>query len=454
MLNAYTISPVAFAIGVLGLSPYSWQAEVMEAVAMGKKTALVAANGSGKTDGCIAPLALWFLTRYPQGTLVVTSGVYRQVSGQLWPSMRRHARRLPNLQFQPKGTEISTREGGRAVGFSATDAGKAEGWHSKGEDSPLMIIADEAKTVDDGIFFAFDRCYPDFLLYASSPGGASGQHFRCFHEERSLFHTVKATAFDCPHIPSSMIDDMRLKHGEKSSQYRSQILADWTEGDGNLILSPADLRECIDNPPAAHYGTGYKTSGHDFAAGGDEDAIASREGNVITLEEHWRDSNTVRSRRRHVKWCQENRVKEGDAWGDASGAGKWVVQDMEDEGFYMSPFLGGTKSEEPDYYSNLNADAWFGFAAAVRRKEVVLLGITPEAFSQLTTRQQDLVGGKGLLGCEKKEAMKKRGLKSPDLADAIVLAWWSQRYWKPPLQNTQAVARSAPLMKRRSGGLL
>ena len=448
MNNAYTYSPTIFAEAVLGLNVYPWQAETMEAVAAGMPTALVAANGSGKTAGCIAPLALWFMTRYPKGTLVVTSGSFRQVSHQLWANMKMHAARLPFLEFQPKGVEIALAGGGRALGFSASDAGKAEGWHgSFDNETPLMVIVDEAKTVNDAIFTAFDRCTKQFVLYASSPGSAAGQHFRCFHGERELWHKVTATAFDCPHIPRDKIERVRVQHGEDSWLYRSMMLAQWTEGEGNLILRPSELRECLDNPPELLLDSGRMSSFHDFAAGGDEDAIASRVGNVITLEAHWRDADTVRSRRKHVKWCRDHCVRPHEAWGDASGAGKNIVQQMADDGFAMRSFLGGKRSENDDYY-NYNADVWFGFARAVRLKQLVLRGVTVEAFDQLTTREQSLHGKDGLLMCETKEKMKSRGLTSPDLGDVIAGAWWSQRWLVP---RAAVSLRSAPLRLRETG---
>ena len=36
--------------------------------------------------------------------------------------------------------------------------------------------------------------------------------------------------------------------------------------------------------------------------------------------------------------------------------------------------------------------------------------------------------GKGLIMLEKKEDMKERGLKSPDRADALVMAWYGGRF--------------------------
>ena len=61
-------SPVIFAALILGETGlYKWQMRALERAARGKRVALRAANGSGKTDKVIGILALWFLWRYQIG---------------------------------------------------------------------------------------------------------------------------------------------------------------------------------------------------------------------------------------------------------------------------------------------------------------------------------------------------------------------------------------------------
>lgn len=418
------LSPAEFAVFVLGQRLYPWQVEVLEAVGAGKPTALCAANGSGKTASVIATLILWFLDSFPKGRCPVTSGSWMQVRQQLWPALRRYRERFPGWRWAPSACEVSTPQGGRAVGFATNEAGRAEGWHGT-PDAPVMYVVDEAKSVQDEIFTAVDRCTTQFKLYASSAGGAAGQHFRCFHEDAALFYRVRVTAFDCPHIAREKIEFLKAKYGEDSVQYKSIVLSEWAEGSDLLIIPPDLLKEAMRNPPAHAPGTRYTFS--DFAAGRDENALAMRDGNTIRLVEAWRDSDTVRMRRRTVKMLQDLGVPSSCAWGDGSGAGKNVIQDMHDEGYYMQSFLGGTPSEERENYQDLNADAWFGFAADLRAGRLRLEGIDPETYRQLTTRCMEW-DSKGRLRCEPKDKMRERGLHSPDRADAIVGAWWAGRY--------------------------
>lgn len=419
-------SPAEFATLILRLRLYPWQVEALEAVYAGRPTVLAAANGTGKTKCVIAALILWFLYTYPKGRCAVTSGSWMQVKHQLWPAIREFKPLFSGWRWLPSECEIHTPEGGCVVGFSTDNAGRAEGWHGNPDkDAPVMYIVDEAKSVKDDIFTAVDRCTTQYKLYASSVGSTSGQHYRCFHDEAALFYRVLVTAFDCPHIAREKIDYLRTKYGEDSVQYKSIVLSEWAEGSDLLIIPPDLLKEAMRNPPAPAPGTRYTFS--DFAAGRDENALAMRDGNTIRLVEAWRDSDTVRMRRRTVRMLQDLGVSSSCAWGDGSGAGKNVIQDMHDEGYYMQSFLGGTPSEERESYQDLNADAWFGFAADLRAGRLRLEGIDPETYRQLTTRCMEW-DSKGRLRCEPKDKMRERGLHSPDRADAIVGAWWAGRY--------------------------
>ena len=71
------MTPAEFAFFRLGLRLYPWQVETVEAVGRRRPTALVAANGSGKTAAVNVALLLWFLAEHPQGIAMVTSGSWR-----------------------------------------------------------------------------------------------------------------------------------------------------------------------------------------------------------------------------------------------------------------------------------------------------------------------------------------------------------------------------------------
>lgn len=68
-----------FAVAVLGLDPYDWQINTYEDINDYRRTAVVAANGSGKTVSLVGPVVLWWLYCFPRGRVVLTSGSWRQL---------------------------------------------------------------------------------------------------------------------------------------------------------------------------------------------------------------------------------------------------------------------------------------------------------------------------------------------------------------------------------------
>ena len=75
---------------ILGVRPYEWQSKVLEALnPKESRVALKAANGSGKTSLVAASAVLWHMVRFPESLVVTTAGVWRQVEGQLWPTLKK-----------------------------------------------------------------------------------------------------------------------------------------------------------------------------------------------------------------------------------------------------------------------------------------------------------------------------------------------------------------------------
>ena len=418
-----TLSPAQFAYFELGLTNlYDWNIEVLEAIGHqeddGKPVSLVAANGSGKTAIIIAVSVLWFLRKYPQGQVVITSGSFKQVEKQLWPAMRVHADKFPDWKFLK--SEIQLPDGGFAFGFSTDNAGRAEGHHPKINEStdPVMIICDEAKTIKEEIFEAFDRCTALIRIYTSSPGGASGEFYESHHSNKSLFWTRKVTSLECPHIPDEKRQRDAVKHGVDSPLYRSMHKAEFTGDDERLILSPDALKRGTDITPMVQ--KGENVAFFDFAAGGDENTFYLRRGNVVKQVDAWTDSNTVQAVRRFIRLARAEGLQPYECWGDADGLGLPMIKQFSDEGFPINEFRGGANAIEDEYYVHAIAEAWITSARKIEKGQIIFEGgVDPTAARQLTTRFIEW-NDKGLLKIEKKEDMAKRGLKSPDRGDGIV----------------------------------
>lgn len=417
------LSPSEFAWFQLGeKSLYDWQIEGLESIGLqefgGPPTAIAAANGSGKTAKLVAAAICWFLSKFPQGQVIVTSGSFRQVEKQLWPALRVHQRKFPGWTFLQ--TELKTPEGGFSLGFSTDDPGRAEGWHPKiGNDvDPVFIIVDEAKTVPDGVFEAFDRCTRVYQLWVSSPGKPWGQFYEAFHASRKYFWTRKVRSDECPHIdPVKRARDLE-KYGEDHPLYRSMHLAEFTEDSERLVIAPDRLTKALDGQPC-EAPFGEVVAFCDFAAGRDENVLAIRRGNVARIKKAWVEKDTMQAAREFVHLCKSEGLSASQVWGDADGLGTAMIDAMAELDFRINRFHGGTPATDPDEYQNLIGEVWHVGAREIERGRINLGVLDPVTFKQLSSRKSEW-SENGKLRVESKDKMRAEGRHSPDRGDALL----------------------------------
>jgi hypothetical protein len=216
----------SFARVILGLSLHEWQGRLLDGLSkLGtrRRIAVRSPNGAGKDDRIIAPLALWWLRRFRKGKVVITSKDSKQLDAQTWRSISQHRHLFSDCDWTQNPKKIMTPTGGQLYAFTTDEASRAEGWHADVPDAPLLMIINEAKSVENEIFDAFDRCNYSMLLEISSPGLMERKFYEHFTRDRGLYETHAITLQDCPHIPREKIEQTIQEYGEDDPHTRSTI---------------------------------------------------------------------------------------------------------------------------------------------------------------------------------------------------------------------------------------
>jgi len=415
--------PAAFASNVLGINLYDWQRKVLRDLeAKDCRVALRAANGSGKTSTVISAILIWHALVYPRSIAVTTAGVFRQVESQLWPSLRNHIAKLGGAWEVTSGEIRYLHPNGntsRIIGYSATDPGRAEGWHAEDHEyHPLLMVVDEAKTVADPLFEAISRCQPTRLLIASSPGGTSGAFYRAFTKEANMWSKHAVTAFDCPHITPAQIEEVTQRYGEKHPLTRSMIYGEFVDiGLESLVINLTQLQNCHNTPP--RFRPGVRIAGVDFAAGGDQNVICISDGNKILPMIAWREKDTMAAVGRFIVEFKKAGLEANNIYADASGMGMVMCDALAESGWVVNRVNFGATAYDNNAYTNRSAEMWYNMAKKIEDAEIIL----PEdedLTAQLTCRRT-ITNSKGKLGVESKDSMRARGIASPDRADALAL---------------------------------
>jgi len=105
---------------------------------------------------------------------------------------------------------------------------------------------------------------------------------------------------------------------------------------------------------------------------------------------------------------------------DDTGVGGGVTDEMIKRGYEVVAINFGAKPGDPDKYPNLISEAWFHMANIISDTE---LPMHSDLLMELSTRQwkQDTRGRRAV---ESKGEYKKRGFRSPDIADACIICYY------------------------------
>jgi phage terminase large subunit len=440
------LAPPAFAFSALKLNLYTWQIETLAAVGKGMPTACLAPNGSGKSSTVLTALILWFLSEFQTGRAIVTSGSWAQLKSQLFDSLKRfqHHPLFRGWDFQESA--IKTPQGGFAIGLSVDDAYKMEGHHRR-DDSPVLIAIDEAKAIADPVFEAIGKCTPTFQIIVSSAGPAAGKLYRIFTSESAFWFRRRVTYRECPHLPEAqrLIDIELYPQGVNSTFYRNKWLSEFATDAGTALIPLDAIRECLAKPP--EWQQGMISAGCDFAAGGgDSCVLAIASGNRIEIADSWKAYNPKKSAGRFTDLFRKHGLQSDQIAGDAGGLGVGFIYDLQENGYFIKEVHNGAAAENPEHYSSRGAEMWDQFGILVQNRRIILP--KDEALiAELSNRKRDY-DGKGRVAIESKRDMKSRGLSSPDLADAVIIACMTGWGGLPQNLNPKVHAQTLAAMEQ------
>ena len=87
-------NPVLFVEEIIGVNPFDWQREALEAISNNDRVSIASGHGVGKT-AFLSWLALWWLCTHYPCKVAVTANTAHQLSDVLWTEIDKWARGLP-----------------------------------------------------------------------------------------------------------------------------------------------------------------------------------------------------------------------------------------------------------------------------------------------------------------------------------------------------------------------
>jgi hypothetical protein len=437
--------PVEWVQGQLGEFLWSKQREILASLQANRKTAVQSAHGIGKSFVASRAVA-WWIGAHPPGEAMVVSSApsAHQTRAILWGELAKAHYKGGLPGFITRGQVPEWVIDGQVVGFGrkppdAVDENEArvqfQGIHAR----YLLVVLDEAGGVPKWLWEAAGTLATNEasrILAIGNPDDPTS-HFAKVCAPGSGYNVLRVSAFDTPNftgepVPqmltdsltgSTYVQDAKQEWGEESPLYISKVLGEFPEVSDDVILSPRLIREAHERDLSGRAILDQGRYGLDIARQGkDESCIYENRGGMIRLVQAWRvpDLTVTEDKVRAV--LKRNIYK--PMLIDVPGMGYGVHDHLRREGFRVTPFNGGETAHDPNRFADRNAEAWWGFRESL---QAGLIDLDPDddlLAAQLQSRRWSLDASQRRIKIEKKDDMAKRGLKSPDRADAAILAWY------------------------------
>lgn len=447
----YALDPALWARDKLGVHLWSKQIQIAESVRDNRQTAVQSCHGIGKSFTA-AQLVAWWLDTHPPGEarVVTTAPTGDQVKAILWSEIngafgKAEARGRP---FLGRINETDWKLGKRLIAFgrkpSDYNPHAFQGIHAK----YVLVILDEACGVNKQFWTAAraiatgEHCR---ILAIGNPDDPGTEFARVCGSGR--WNTIRVSAFDTPNftgeeVPDELrsmlvshayVEEMAQEYGEESPTYISKVLGDFPSDAEDGVVRLSKVRACC-RPREVPWRPGQLGPvelGVDMGAGGDETVIRERRGPVVGREWRFRERDPKKAVARIVEAINESQAATVKV--DSIGIGWGVVgmlQEKQSEGKHRARVTGVNVSEassNPARFKNLRSQLWWEVGRQLSEDLAWdLSGLAEDdrerLVSQLTAPKYT-TDSAGRTVVEPKEETKKRIGRSPDNADALLLAF-------------------------------
>ena len=425
LVEAWQGDALLFVRDQFGINPTDQQKSLLAAVSQANAhVAVKSGHGTGKTT-TLAWLILWAVTCFEDVKVPCTAPTAHQLKDALWTEVEKWRVRM----LEPWRSSIKVTADQVSVanlpGFAVARTGRKEnpealqGFHADN----LIFLVDEASGIDDKVFEVARGALSTAgarVIMAANPTRTTGYFYNAFHRNRDRWTRLTFSCADSTLVSRDYIDEMREEYGEESDIYRVRVLGEFPSG-GDIQFIPTALAD--EAAKRYHREEAYRFApvvlGVDVAwFGGDKSVVYLRQG--IYARKLWSVQGCEPSTLAGVVARFEDELRADAVFVDATGVGAGVVSNLRLMG--REPFavmFGGGSADQT--YANKRAECW----GLMKKWLVDQQGWIPDD----DRLRDDLCSPDygytmtGKLILERKEDMRKRGLASPDDADALALTF-------------------------------
>jgi hypothetical protein len=433
----------AFAWGEGELSnssgPEPWQveilAEIRDGLPLGRaiQIAVASGHGVGKT-ALIAWLVLWAISTFPDTRGIVTAATEPMLITRVRAELRKWLRLFKARTFFELGaTSITSADAAHAqtwrIDLLAWSENRPEafaGLHNAGR--RIIVLYDEASAIADVIWETTEGALTDadteiIWIAFGNPLRPVGRFRQCFEDGSGRWITKRVDSRTVSFTNQEQIKSWIASYGEDSDFVRTRIKGEFPRTASTQFIGPEIVDEAVrrqlspTNDPLV--------IGVDVARfGSDSSVIYPRRGtdarSILPLE--FRNIPLDQLEDQVISFCNQHRVDY--VFVDGTGIGGGLVDHLRRRGLNV---IDVQFASRPDMtidgvkWANKRAEIWGHMRAAL---SYLCLPNNGELRQQLTGPEYSY-NQQGAILLEAKDLMKRRGLPSPDLADALACTFAS-----------------------------
>jgi hypothetical protein len=241
------------------------------------------------------------------------------------------------------------------------------------------------------------------------------------------------------------IEDIRAKYGEASNAWRVRVLGEFPTADDETVIPLELVLSAIERRVSTL--SYYPVWGVDVARYGDDrTALAKRQANRLLEPIKWWNSTDLMATAGRIKAQYEEThydMRPSEILIDTIGLGAGVYDRCKELGLPVRAINVGEATSKRENCMRLRDEPWFkgrewfqDRSCSMPQDDALIAELTAPTYTFTST---------GKLVVESKADMKKRGMRSPDLADAFLLTFAcderrKERYRRPEPRNYSAWA--------------
>lgn len=464
--------PVSWAHDRLGVELWSKQREILESVRDHRMTAVHSCHGVGKSFSAALTVAWWLSVHPPNKAFVVTTAPTEpQVKAILWREINR-MHRAGNLLGRTNLKEWYINGAQVGIGRKPSDHNPDafQGIH----DPYVLVVIDEACGVDASIWNAAsslitgedcrilaignpDDPQSEFAAVCGPSSGWNKIHISAFHSPNFTGEKVSAQLAK-QLVTKTWVDERTAAWGTGTPLYTSKVEGNFSEDSANGLINLSWLRACrelgmIPGMPVE--------AGIDVGAGGDRTVIRERRGMKAGREDVFVDADPLKTVNRLVDRIIEWGIQKVKV--DSIGVGHHLVgtlramskrytQKVDGVAKVHDALVQGVNFGEKPMnplhearFLNVRAETWWEIGREYSRKGLWdLSNVDDEVFDELIAPGYEILDAGGKIKIEKKDDVIKRLKRSPDRADALLLAFIGA--------GTQSVSLASQTRSASGGG--